>query len=44
MNRSVRQSSQAFIVRHDDKRLAEFVTQVEEELVQLCLILGIQRA
>ena len=35
---------EVFVVCDDDERLSELVAQVEEELVQLCLVLRVERA
>ena len=42
MDRAVGNACQFLVVRHDDKRLSILVTQVEEELMQLGLVLGVE--
>jgi hypothetical protein len=38
MNGSIRNSSERFIVRDDDKRLSKLITQIKEQLVQVFLV------
>lgn len=44
MNGAVGDAGQALVVGHDDKRLAQTVAQVEEELVKFVLVMGVEAA
>ena len=42
MDGAVGDGSKTLIVSYDDESLTELVSEIEEELVKLCLVLGIE--